>query len=69
MKENHIKFHKFDTINNDNVLRLLTIGGVDQVPFLYNEETEDKIYESEEIIKYLENCFIYLVNFITYIQM
>ena len=55
MKENHIKFHKFDTINNDNVLRLLTIGGVDQVPFLYNEETEDKIYESEEIIKYLEN--------------
>lgn len=54
-EKNHIKFHKFDTINNDNVLRLLTIGGVDQVPFLYNEETEDKIYESEEIIKYLEN--------------
>ncbi len=55
MKENNIKFHKFDTINNDNALRLLTIGGVDQVPFLYNEETDDKIYESEEIIKYLKN--------------
>lgn len=55
MKENKIKFHKFDTINNDNALRLLTIGGVDQVPFLYNEETDDKIYESDEIIRYLSN--------------
>ena len=38
MKENNIKFHKFDTINSDNVIRLLSIGGKDQVPFLYNEK-------------------------------
>ena len=53
--EKGIKYHKFDTIINDNVLRLLSIGGKDQVPFLYNEETNDKLYESDEIIKYLSN--------------
>lgn len=57
MKENSIKFHKFDTINSDNVLRLLSIGGKDQVPFLYNETTNDKLYESDEIIKYLRKNF------------
>ena len=55
MKENGIKFHKFDTINNDNALKLLSIGGKDQVPFLYNEDTDDKIYDSERIIEYLKN--------------
>lgn len=55
MKEKNIKYHKFDTMINDNVLRLLSLGGKDQVPFLYNEETNDKIYESDEIIKYLAN--------------
>ena len=57
MKENNIKFHKFDTINSDNVLRLLSIGGKDQVPFLYNETTNDKLYKSDEIIKYLRKNF------------
>lgn len=55
IKENGIKFHKFDTINNDNALKLLSIGGKDQVPFLYNEDTDDKIYDSERIIEYLKN--------------
>jgi glutaredoxin 2 len=55
MDSNNIKYHKFNTINKDNVLRLLTIGGKDQVPFLYNEETNDKIYESDLIIEYLKN--------------
>jgi glutaredoxin 2 len=53
MSEKHIKYHKFDTINKDNALRLLHLGGKDQVPFLYNDETGDKIYDSEEIIHYL----------------
>lgn len=57
MKENNIKFHKFDIINSDNVLRLLSIGGKDKVPFLYNETTNDKVYESDEIIKYLRKNF------------
>lgn len=55
MKEKGIKYHKFDTINKDNALRLLSVGGKDQVPFLYNEETGDKIYESEIILEYLNN--------------
>lgn len=55
MKENNIKYHKFDTSNSDNALRLMSIGGIDQVPFLYNEDTNDKIYESDLIISYLEN--------------
>ena len=55
LKEKNIKYHKFDTMINDNVLRLLSLGGKDQVPFLYNEETNDTIYESDEIIKYLAN--------------
>ncbi len=50
-----IKYNTIDTSNDDNVLRLLSIGGKDQVPFLYNEDTNEKIYESDEILKYLEN--------------
>ena len=49
-----IEYKKFDTADNDNALRLLSIGGKDQVPFLYNEETNDKIYESDDIIEYLK---------------
>ncbi len=55
MDENNIKYHKFDTINNDNALRLLNLGGKDQVPFLYNNDTNEKLYESEKIIEYLKN--------------
>jgi len=55
MKTNNIKYHKFDTSNKDNVLRLMSIGGKDQVPFLHNEETDEKIYDSDEIIKYLKD--------------
>ncbi len=54
LDENKIKYNKFDTNNDDNVLRLLSVGGKDQVPFLYNEDTNDKIYESDDIIEYLK---------------
>lgn len=49
-----IKYHKFDTKNKDNVLRLLSIGGKDQVPFLHDEDNDEKIYESDKIIEYIE---------------
>lgn len=55
MDENNISYHKFDTINNDNALKLLNLGGKDQVPFLYNNENGDKLYESDKIIEYLNN--------------
>lgn len=54
MNENNIPYHKFDTTNNDNALRLLALGGKDQVPFLFNEDTNEKMYESDEIINYLK---------------
>ena len=54
MNKNNIKYQKINTKIEDNVLKLLTIGGKDQVPFLYNTSTHDKIYESEDIIKYLK---------------
>lgn len=53
LDDNKIIYNKFDTADNDNVLRLLSVGGKDQVPFLYNEDTNDKLYESEKIIEYL----------------
>ena len=55
MDENNIAYHKFDTINNDNALKLLNLGGKDQVPFLYNNENGDKLYESDKIIDYLKD--------------
>lgn len=55
MDKKGIPYHKFDTINNDNALRLLNLGGKDQVPFLYNNSTNEKLYESERIIEYLKN--------------
>ncbi len=54
---NNIKFKKYDILNKENTLRLLSLGGKDQVPFLYNNTTKDKIYESEEIIKYIHKNF------------
>lgn len=51
--ENDISYQKIDTDDEDNVLKLLTIGGKDQVPFLYNAKTDDRIYESEDIINYV----------------
>ncbi len=55
MKENGIQYNKIDVSNSDNALKLLSIGGLDQVPFLYNEKTNDKIYDSDMIISYLKN--------------
>lgn len=54
MNDKNISFHKFDISNSDNKLRLLALGGKEQVPFLFNEDTNEKMYESNDIIKYLE---------------
>ena len=37
-----------------NVEKLITLGGKRQVPFLINDEDETKLYESDDIIAYLE---------------
>lgn len=53
MDEKKVKYTKTDTKNPDDAMKLMTIGGKDQVPFLYNSETDDKIYESADIIDYI----------------
>lgn len=50
-----LTYHKFDIKFGDNLQKLLTIGGKEQVPFLFNDDTGDKLYESDEIIGYLKN--------------
>ena len=55
LDENNINYNKIDTSNNDNALRLLSLGGKDQVPFLYNPETNEKLYESNDILEYIKN--------------
>ena len=52
-----IKFNKINIENEDNVLRLLTIGGKEQVPFLYDPSDDTRMYESEDIIQYLKDLY------------
>ena len=55
LNDNNILFNKYDTSNDDNVLRLLTIGGKEQVPFIYDSQNDVRLYESDDIIKYLSD--------------
>ena len=53
LNENNILFNKFDTAIDDNVLRLLTIGGKEQVPFMHDKSNDKKLYESDDIVNYI----------------
>ena len=53
LDKNAIQYHKFYISNAANKEKLISIGGKEQVPFLYDEENDVKMYESEDIIKYL----------------
>ena len=55
LSENNIKFHKFDVSNKNNIQKLLALGGKEQVPFLFDEESDMKMYESDDIIEYLKS--------------
>ncbi|MBP3821269.1 glutaredoxin family protein [bacterium] len=54
MDENGIKYNKINTKIDENALKLLAIGGKDQVPFIYDKQNHIKLYESDEIINYLK---------------
>jgi len=54
LNENNIQFNSFDTADNENALRLLNLGGKDQVPFLYDSNSGKGMYESMDIIEYLK---------------
>ncbi len=55
MNENNISFNIIDTVSDENAMRLLSVGGKDQVPFLHDSENDIRLYESDDIIEYLNN--------------
>lgn len=54
MDENLIKYNKLDISDNKNLAELNDLGGREQVPFLYDDENDVKMYESNDIIAYLK---------------
>ena len=54
MDENGIEYAKKDISDDVNNSNLIAIGGKEQVPFLYNTETNKGMYESDEIIEYIK---------------
>ena len=58
LNDNKISFNKYDISDDDNVLRLLTFGGKEQVPFLYDNKNDTRLYESEDIINYISKNYV-----------
>lgn len=54
MKSNEIDYKKHDIAEPENYEELNKIGGRIQVPFLYNSENNEKLYESDDIIDYVK---------------
>lgn len=57
MDANHIEYEKRDANNKKNFETLMKIGGHDQVPFLYDEEKNLALYDSDAIITFLKDAF------------
>lgn len=55
MKVNGIDYKKRDIAEPDNMAKLIELGGKTQVPFLYDKDNDEKIYESDEIIDYVKS--------------
>ena len=55
MNENNIIFNLIDISSEENVFRLLSLGGREQVPFLNDTQNDVSLYESDDIIEYLKN--------------
>ena len=62
-----IEFTELDTNDKEHEETLLQLGGKRQVPFLVDDEKGKQMYESDDIIKYLELIWRYF-NFITHIN-
>jgi len=54
MTEKNIEFRALDITNPVNLDELLILGGEQQVPFIVDTERNAKMYESEDIIKYVD---------------
>ncbi len=55
MDEHNINYKKINILEDDNLTKLISLGGKEQVPYIYNTETDEGLYESGDIINYLEN--------------
>lgn len=53
-KENDIDYEKMDITKSENLDKLMELGGMRQVPFLYDPENDVTMYESDDIIEYFK---------------
>lgn len=53
-KAHNIEFIERDVNNPENARELMKLGGKPQVPFLANRDKNIYLYESDSIIKYVE---------------
>ena len=51
--ENSVDYTVRDISDRENYEALISLGGKEQVPFLYDEENDVKMYESDDIINYV----------------
>ena len=50
--ENNIKYNKKNISDKTNRDELIKLGGQEQVPFLFDTQKSNGMYESDDIIKY-----------------
>lgn len=55
MEENGIQYRKHDIEDEKNLNELIKLGGRVQVPFLYDKDNNQKMYESDDIIEYVKS--------------
>ncbi len=55
LQEENITYKKFDITQDQNFEKLLELGGLQQVPFMYDDANDIKMYESDDIIAYIKN--------------
>lgn len=53
--DNDIEYVKHVITEPEAHKKLLELGGKDQVPFLYDTNNDKGLYESDEIIEYVQN--------------
>ncbi len=53
MEEKGIDYNFIDVTIEENREELINVGGKKMIPFIVDDENNVKMYESEEILKYL----------------
>ena len=54
LEEKQMQFRSMDISDPVNLDELLHLGGEQQVPFLVDTDHNEKMYESEDIIQYVD---------------